>query len=860
MLLLFLFALLLWPRGVWGMHKAKCLLILEQGEVDPQNYYKPGDYLISVIVSAMKVALQSLSFNKSPSTTFSKSSTKFYWKFVPFLFAIEDINLNSQLFPNITLGYNIYENFFKEEMTSEALLDLLSDGEANVPNYRCGRQRHTVALLEEAETGISIQISTMLGTYKIPQISYNFASRILWNKTRFPFFYPMLPAEGVQYPGIVQLLLHFRWTLVGLVAPETDQGERFMRTMSPLMLRNGICAVIHQSFTVNVAEMNIKLQEYYKWRKVNVFVYGSEANSFTTGMIIIQGGLQHIQKHVVDKVWITTAQWDLSLDFMFSVHSLKHVGGIFSFLIQKGKWANYDAFTIIVTSIFNFLEKSFTCSSTKDAFSVKIWRRCKEREELEILKKEEIDRILALDSYLISNTIWALGRSLNSAHMSTFKRSVRNRGVKVEAPRLKPWQLNSFLQGSQFHNHSIEGVYLDEKGDLTADLDIVNWVVFSNKSVRRVKSGSLEKVTSQDFKFSVDQKSIIQLEMLNKTLPPSRCVEGCHPGFMKVAQEGKPICCYDCHPCAEGTISIMEDAEKCTKCPTNQYPNIRRDECIPKIETFLSYQENWGIILASLALFLSLVTGSVLGIFIKFQETPIVKANNRDLSYILLIALLLCFLSSFLFIGRPVKATCFLRQTAFSNIFSVAISTVLAKTVTVVLAFLATKPGNTMQRWLGKSLANSIILSCSGVQVVVCSIWLGISPPFPDWDPYSQSGEIILQCNEGSVAMFYLALGYMGFLAVICFMVAFFARNLPGAFNEAKLITFSMLIFCSVWVSFVPTYLSTKAKYMVAVQIFSILASSASLLGFIFIPKCYIIFLKPELNTKEYLLSKQNRN
>ncbi|KAK9392551.1 type-2 vomeronasal receptor [Crotalus adamanteus] len=830
--------MLLLSQPVSGKLGMKCPLSLEhQDGKQSWSYYRPGDHLISMVITITEISHRVFPFNRDPSIQ-SHSLSFGYSETLRFIFAIQLINKNSQLLNNLTLGYNIYDNYLSTLRTSDSLLDILSTGEANVPNYGCGRKDNILVLLDGAAKDISIQMSTLGGTYKVPQISVEPVSETLTDKTQFPFFHRMLPKQGFQGPVMVQLLLHFRWTLIGLFASDTEVGEKFMRSLIPVLVQNGICVVTSQQFSTTGPTAPLR-DAISKWRQVNVFVHFIEYNSIWDRILPFHLALMRLPGPIEGKVWILTVLGQ----FIITRHKLlKYVHSIWAFGFQNKYRQMYHPFEPHLFLQSQVEDHYFRCSLSKHVFSVRGRRRCTQKAPLETQEKR--NRIRFQNYPYMYSFINTLAHALNAAYSSRLRKRSKEVKERLGAPRLQPWQFHPFLAKNEFCNLSVKKLYLDQNGDLAADLNIRTWVILPTLDYIYKEPGCFER-----------QRLIINQDDLSriKSLPQSKCVESCHPGFVKRAREGEPVCCYDCIPCPEGTISIQEDTGKCTKCPGDKYPNEDRVQCIPKVVTFLSYEEYQGIILVSFALLFFLTTGLFLIIFIKYRKTPLVKANNRDLSYILLVSLLLCFLSPLLFIGQPRKATCLLQQMVFSTIFSVAISSLLAKTITVVLAFLATKPGNRVKRWLGKSLANSIILFCSAVQIIICSIWLGVSPPFPDSDLHSQLGEIILQCNEGTVVMFYITLGYMGFLAAICFMVAFLARNLPGAFNEAKLITFSMLVFCSVWVTFVPTYLSTKGKFMVAVQVFSILASSASLLGCIFIPKCYIILLRPDLNTKEQL-------
>ncbi|XP_061447533.1 vomeronasal type-2 receptor 26-like [Rhineura floridana] len=707
----------------------------------------------------------------------------------------------------------------------------------------------------------------------------------------------MIPNGSPQYVGIVQLLQHFGWTWIGLIVSDDDTGEMFLRILIPLLLQNNICVAFKEiipalkdivEVTTEFKKLSERISSILLPTKSNVILLQGDTRSMEALRFVL-ALYEHVETKPIERVWLITAQWDFASVDHSNAFTPKSFNGTLSFTLHTTDVLEYEEFLEnlnpnqsrldLITWFWSFV---FVCSLPTSIFPEANTVNCTGEEKLRSLPGIVFEMRMSGQSYSIYNAVYAVAHALHAMFSSRSKQKAMGDGAKWNLLNIDPWQLHSFLKHIRFNNSVGEEIFFDKSGELATGYDVINTVTFPNKSICKVRVGRMDPLAPEGKQFTINGSATVWNHKFNQlhsflkhiqfnnsvgeeiffdkngelatgydvintvTFPNKSIYKVCVGRMDPLAPEGKQFT-------INGSAIVWN--HKFNQCPEDQHPNIKRDHCIPKHTVYLSYGDTLGIMFASTALFLSLITLAVMGIFIQHQNTPIVKANNWNITCTLLTSLLLCFLCSFLFIGKPGKVTCLLRQTIFGIIFSLAVSCVLAKTIIVVLAFMVTKPGNKIRKWVGKRLAVSVIILCTLIQTGICTVWLGTSSPFPEFDMHSQSEQIIVTCNEGSALMFYIVLGDMWLLAILTFIVAFFARKLPDTFNEAKLITFSMLVFCSVWLSFVPTYLSTKGKYMVAVEIFSILASSAGLLGCIFIPKFYIIVLRPD--TRDQLKRKK---
>ncbi|KAM4048794.1 vomeronasal type-2 receptor 26-like [Anomaloglossus baeobatrachus] len=801
----------------------------------------------------------------------------------------------------MTLGYHVSDSCTSAKKAVKSTIQILSGPEATVPNYNCMKEGNIASFIGDLLSVTTVPIAELLNLYGYIQISYGATDPMLSDNAMYPYLFRTALNDNIYFSAILTLLKRFSWNWVGIVTSEDDSGDKESQTLSSVLRSHGVCVEFTaRIFSIRAVDGNIKSQiiqvineknkkKILKSSSTVILICGT-LSFYTADSLFLPDHILKTKTFILPPSWFTNYDiveqcfqvFNCSLGFAYDVgthieyNSSKELkinayesGDMKQFLknVRPSNYPDDKMLEDVWMTLYGCLSKNKNKNKVFELINNRKLRKCSGDEDITkfsytlfnigspVVYNALLTMAYALDAMTLSLGKDFYGNKLKNPkyrNKSIQQTSSQARGGYIIEEACTPWaqELMQYLKNIQHNDGSEKRLYYDDKRELNSIYVIYNWIKISKDVIKINQVGSFTPWASPDQQLYIDTSLIY---WRNNKVPRAQCSENCPHGSRKININMKPICCYGCIMCPEGEISNITDSENCIPCLPVEWSSSKRDQCLPKVEEFLDYSDSLAILLWSFSIIFWSISVLIFGIFVSHKNTPIVKANNKHLSFVLLVSLSFCFLCIFLFIGRPEERTCKLRQIVFGIIFSISVSSVLAKTIMVYMAFKTSRPGSPLRKFFGIRVSNSIVVLASSIEVIISIIWLYFSPPYLEQDTHSFQRKVIIQCNEGSQVGFFAILGYLFFLTAVSFSVAYLARTLPDRFNEAKYITFSMFVFCSVWITMVPTYLSTKGKHMVAVEVFSILASGAGLLGFIFFPKCYIIFLKPEMNKKNQL-------
>ncbi|XP_029111632.1 extracellular calcium-sensing receptor-like [Scleropages formosus] len=772
------------------------------------------------------------------------------------IFTLEEINRSKKLLPGVTLGYRIFNACGNQNLLSAAMAAVVGPEEQYKLGEDCTATR-VQALIGHSSSGPSGIVSKTIAPLHLPLISQLSTCECLSNRDLYPTFFRTVPSDQFQVRALVELLKHFRWTWVGyLYSTETYSEEgtaEFIKTAKG----EGICTEYMLQFIGTSSEKTVlSIVKTIKSSTSKVVLAFMSMSYFQTFLEMTK------EMNITGIQWIGSESW-ISTRQLANAGSVNILQGAMGFAITESYIPGLADFLLSLQpsdapeSIFTrtFWETVFGCSLSSSSSSINL-KLCNGSEDLRTVTNDYTDMSDSRTVYSVYKAVYAVAHAIRNLLQCHNGKNPTTGEHCYNKSDIQPWQVLQHLKTVNFTTFSGDKVYFDKNGNSVPEYDLVNWQIDSKGSVKIVNIGRYDGSLPSGKRFIIKQNVSIMWSGNQEKVPKSVCTESCPPGTRKALNKRRPVCCFDCIQCADGEISNGTDSVNCMKCPEEYWSNDRRDQCILKATEFLSYGDIMGLLLLVFACLGALLALAIFAVFYLSKNTPIVRANNSELSFLLLFSLTLCFLCSLTFIGRPSQWSCMLRHTVFGVTFVLCISCVLGKTIVVLMAFRATLPGSNVMKWFGPPQQRLSVLAFTLIQVLICVLWLTLSPPFPNKNMKYYKDKIILECDMGSAVGFWAVLGYIGLLSLMCFVLAFLARKLPDNFNEAKFITFSMLIFCAVWITFIPAYVSSPGKFTVAVEIFAILASSFGLLFCIFLPKCYIIIFKPKLNSKKLLIGK----
>ncbi|XP_075208638.1 vomeronasal type-2 receptor 26-like [Anomaloglossus baeobatrachus] len=739
-----------------------------------------------------------------------------YRHLLTFIFAINDINSNPDILPNITLGYHLYDSCGHVNKVIKDVLQIMSGHSVTAPNYSCMDHDNVAGYIGDQGSATSLPMAQFLGMYGYTQVSYGARDSILSDRRLYPHFFRTVQDNEMQFVALVKLLMYFNWNFVIIFATNDDIGERELRFLSTELTKSGICieAIIFPS-QIKILRSSV----INKLKAEVILLCGTSSRLVHT--ILVQAA-----QIVKNKTFIFTTSWSQDSIYLY------------------GDWTNCSLIFSPLRYRFNGLEETFLSfhPSTRphDPILEDLWITSLHCVSKNDLKNDVLQYTISITlqncsgekhftnrsnyfvdgvPYRVYTAVQMMAQALDDMYKPFQMSGIRKEENEFNIYRRK---LRHYMKLLCVNDLKTDKVCFNDKGEIPETLEILHFI---NKRHQKTTGGNIIEgltatVGSFDGSRAPDQQlnisSLVIIWIDNKSSLNSSVDLGHIAGAQKsVFQEKEKL--------SNKGINYVAMTVSCV--PMEKFPISLMLKTVKSVCT-LNGQMRQETILSSSTIVL------IFGIFSFFWNTSVVRANNRNLSFLILVSLKLSLLCILLFIGKPVDTTCMLRHICFGIIFTVVLSSILAKTIMVCIAFKATTPGSSWRKWIGVKLPNAIVMILSSLQVLNGILWLSLSPPFQELDMDSYPGKIIIQCNEGSRLAFYFMLGYMGFLAAVSLILAFMVRKLPDIYNEAKYITFSMLVFCSVWICAIPAYLSSKGKNMVSVEVFAILASETAAIAF----------------------------
>ncbi|KAM3930897.1 G-protein coupled receptor family C group 6 member A-like [Leptodactylus fuscus] len=776
------------------------------------------------------------------------------------IYAIETIN-NSTDFQGIKLGYEIYDSCADGMKAVQATIKLIPEFFTIRNTTECNYTEvipKVKAVIGEEFSEISIVMSRILSTYFIPQVSAASTADLLSDETRFLSFLRTVPSDKYQTQAIVKLIRQFKWNWVGIIVGDDDYGHSALAFLNDYFNDNGICTAfshIVPTYVENPALQNSLSNIIYDLKNTAAKVVVVFARSEIVNKILKEAVTNNISC-----TWIGSDSWIVSGQAA-DLRNLRNVGAVMGFTFRGG---SVPGFVEYVKNIFpisheetnEFLEqyKELRFGCTKEY-----------REYLQCMNSSSknchipnsaqyksplacsTDNISLLnDDYLMKyierGTLYSTSLAV-TAIAESLKKMVCKDGICDKNLQVSPRKLLGELKENYF-SYNGDTFHFDSSGEILLEYDFINWHTLEDSTDFTV----VGKYDTFNERLEIN-RSLLLWNTVNNLVPFSNCSSICSPGYY---QEHSLIsCCYKCLPCAENYYSPTADATVCLKCPAWQWSRNGSDRCTNRTVEYFAWNDPFAISLVTVAAFGFVLVIIIGALFVRHYDTPAVKAAGGHYAFLLMISLLISLVGIGFFIGEPNETFCKVRQPLFGISFTICVACILVKCILILLAF---ESASKIQKVEMITYQPVVIISVlTGIQVCICTMWLILKAPFFD-EIYTIPEILLFQCNEGSYAAFGIMIGYIGFLALICFLLAYKGRKLPEKYNEARCITFSMLIYMFVWILFIPIYINSPGKYTSAVQTLAILASIYGIISCHLLPAVYIILFKRKTNNRKMYL------